>query len=90
MRDALQCVGNAVRVVVERIDAPFVAGAVMRDVAYAVDRRVAQIDVRACQIDLESKHMRAIRKLAFLHAPEEIEIFFHRAVAKRDWRGPIR
>ena len=82
MRDALQRVGNAVRVVVERIDAPFVAGAVMRDVAYAVDRRVAQIDVRACQIDLESQNVRAIRKLALLHPPEEIEIFFHRAVAK--------
>ena len=43
MRDALERVADAVRVVVERVDAPLVAGAVMPRVADAVDRRIAQL-----------------------------------------------
>ena len=38
MRDALERVRDAVRVVVERIDAPLVAGAVVARVADPVDR----------------------------------------------------
>ena len=62
------------RVVVERIDAPLVAGAVVRRVADPVDRRIAHVDVGAREVDLEPQHVRAVRKLAGLHPPEEIEI----------------
>jgi hypothetical protein len=59
--DALQRVRNAMRVIVERIYAPLVAGTVMSNMTDAIDRRIAQVDVRARQIDLESQHVRAIR-----------------------------
>ncbi len=47
MRDAFDRVGHAVRVVVHRIDRPGVAGVLVRDLADAVDRRIAQVDVAA-------------------------------------------
>ena len=81
VRDALERVGDAMRVVVERIDAPLVAGAVVRRVADPVDRRVAHVDVRAREVDLEPQHVRAVRKLAGLHPPEEIEILGDAAAA---------
>ena len=45
MRDAFDGIGNAVRVVVHRVDAPFVAGVVVMGAADAVDDGVAHIDV---------------------------------------------
>jgi hypothetical protein len=71
------------RIVVERIDAPFAARAVMRGVPNAIDGRVAQVDVRAREVDLEAQHVRAVRKFPFFHPPEQIEILFHRALAIR-------
>ena len=52
------------RIVVQRIDAPRVAGAMVVRVADAVDRRVAQVHVRARHVDLEAQHMRAVGELA--------------------------
>ena len=45
MRDAFDGIGNAMRVVVHRVDAPFVAGVVVMGAADAVDDGVAHIDV---------------------------------------------
>ena len=74
MRDALERVRDAVRVVVERIDAPLVAGPVVRGVPDPVDRRVAHVDVRARHVDLEPQHVRAVGELAGAHPAEEIEV----------------
>ncbi len=81
VRDPFERVGDAVRVVVERIDAPFVAGAMMRGVPDPVDRRIAHVDVRARHVDLEPQHVRAVRKLAGLHPPEEIQVLGDAAIA---------
>ena len=71
MRDALERVRDRVRVVVERVDAPLIAGAMVVRVPDPIDRRIAQVHVRARHVDLEAQHMRAVGELAFAHAPEQ-------------------
>src|SRR4029077_18660213 len=85
MGDPFERVGDAMRVVVERIDAPLVAGPVMRRMPDPVYRRVAHVDVRARQVDLEPKHVRAVRKLARFHAPEEVQVLGDAAIAVDAW-----
>ena len=64
VRDAFDRVRDRMRVVVGRIDAPGVAGAVMRRVSDAVQRRVPHVDVRRRHVDLRAQHVRAVGKLA--------------------------
>ena len=54
MRDAFDGIGNAMRVVVHRVDAPFVAGIVVMGAADAVDDRIAHIDVARCHVDFQA------------------------------------
>ena len=79
--DVLQRVRDAVGVVVHRVDAPLVAGAVVVRVADAVDDRVAQVDVRRVHVDLQPQHARAVGELAGAHAAEQVEVLRRRAVA---------
>ena len=72
---------DAVRVVVERIDAPLVARAMVRRVADAIDRRVPHVDVGAGHVDLQAQHVCAVRKLARAHAAEEVEVLGNAAAA---------
>ncbi len=83
VRDALDGIRLAVRVVVHRIDAPLAAGAVMRFVQNAVHHRVAHVEIGRRHVDLGAQRARAIGKFAGLHAREQIEILFHGAVAVR-------
>src|SRR5262245_32020868 len=83
MRDAFEGVGDRVRVVVGRIDAPRRAGSVMRRMADAVQRRVSHVDVRRRHVDRRTQHMRAVCELARAHASEQIEILFDGAAAIR-------
>ncbi len=83
VRDAFDRVRQRMRVVVGRIDAPGVAGAVMRRVADAVQRRVAHVDVRRRHVDLRAQHVRAVGKLARAHPVEQVEVLRHRPVAIR-------
>ena len=71
------------RVVVHRVDAPRVAGAVMVRAADAVEHRVAHVDVRRRHVDLRAQHARAVGELAGAHAAEEIEVLVGRAIALR-------
>ena len=79
--DALDGVRLAVRVVVHGVDAPLVAGAVMRGVEDAVHDRVAHVEVGRGHVDFGAQHAGAVGELAGLHAGEEVEIFFDGAVA---------
>ena len=83
MRNALDRVRLSVGIVVARIDRPFVAGARMGGVQDAIEHGVAQVDVAGGHVDLGAQHARAVRKLTRLHAAEQVEVFLHRAVAKR-------
>ena len=66
---------------VHRIDRPLVAGAVMGDVADAVDRRVAHVDVGAGHVDLRAQDVRAFGEFAGAHAAEEVEVLLDAALA---------
>ncbi len=58
--DALQRIRLPVGVVVHGIDAPLVAGALVRGMQDAVHHRVAHIQVGRGHVDLGAKHARAI------------------------------
>ena len=73
------------RVVVQRIDTPLVAGAMMCGVPDAVDRRIAHVDIGTRQVNLESQYMRTIGKLAFLHPSKKIQAFGDGALAIAAW-----
>ena len=74
---------SAVRVVVHRVDAPGVAGAVVGGVPDAVEQRVAQVHVGRRHVDLRAQHVRAVGELAGPHAREEVEVLRDRPVAVR-------
>ena len=80
--DALDVVAQAVGVVVERVDAPLVAGVVVGGVADAVEQRVAQPDVGRGHVDLRAEGAGGVRELAGAHALEEVEVLCDRAVAE--------
>ena len=81
VRDALDGIRLAVREIVHRIDAPFVAGAVMLGVQDAVHDGIAQVEIGRRHVDLGAQGSRAVGKFAGLHALEQIQIFFDRSVA---------
>ena len=83
MRDALDRVGLAVRIVVARIDRPFVAGARMVRMQDPVQHGIAQIDVAGGHVDFRAQDTRAVWKLTGLHAAEQVEILLHRTIAER-------
>jgi hypothetical protein len=79
--DVLQRVLDRVREGVHRVQAPGVAGVVVRRLADAVDGRVAQVDVARRHVDLGAQDVRAVGEFAGLHSAEEGEVFLGRAVA---------
>ena len=83
VRDPLDRVRLAVRVVVHRVDAPLVAGAVVLGVQDAVHHRVAHVEVGRRHVDLGAQRARSVGELAGLHAREQVEVLLHGAVAVR-------
>ena len=79
--DPLDRVRQRVREVVHRVEAPGVAGAVVRGVADAVEERIAHLHVRRGHVDLRPHHVRAVGELAGAHAGEQVEVLRRRAVA---------
>jgi hypothetical protein len=83
MRDAFDRVRNRVRVVVGRINAPAIAGPVVRRVADPVQRRIAHVDVGRRHVDAGANDVRAVGKLAFAHSPKQVEALIGGAVSIR-------
>ena len=81
--DLLDRVALAVGVVVHRVDAPFVARAVMLGVDDAVHDRVAEQHVGVCHVDLGAQDLFAVGEFALLHALEQVEVLLDGAVAPR-------
>src|SRR3989338_1648705 len=81
MGNAFQRVGDAVRVIVHRVDAPLVAGADMVRAADAINGRVAQVHIGRSHVDLRAQHHRAVGEFAVFHAREQVEFFRYAAVA---------
>lgn len=80
--DAFEIIAQAMRVVVERIDAPLVASVVMRDVADSIKQWIAQPHVGRSHINLAAQRARPVGKFAGLHPLEEIKIFRHTPMAE--------
>ncbi len=79
--DPLQGVGDGVGVVVHRVDAPAVAGAVVALAADAVEDGVAHVHVGRGHVDLGAQHVGAVGELPGAHALEQVEAFLGRALA---------
>ena len=77
--DAFNPVREAVGKIVERVDAPVLARAVMLGVADAVDRRIAELHVGVGHVDPRADDVGAVGELAFAHPLQEIEVLFHGA-----------
>ena len=83
MRHALDGVALAVREIIQRIDAPRIAGARVTVAANAVQHRVAQVDVGRRHVDFRAQHHFAVRVFAVFHARKQREILSRRPVAVR-------
>ena len=70
--DVLDGIRLAVRVVVHGIDAPLVAGAVVRGVKDAVHDRIAHVEVGRGHVDLGAQNARAVGELAGFHSLKEV------------------
>ena len=82
VRDVFQRVFDGMRIGIHGVDAPFVAGAVMMCMLDAINRRVAQIDVRRGHIDFGAQNMRAFGVFAEAHFAEQAQVFGHAALAE--------
>ena len=80
--DLLDRIALAMRVVIHGVDAPLVAGAMMRGPQDTIHDRIAQVDVRSSHVDLGAQRAGAIGELAVLHAFKELQILLDRAIAE--------
>ena len=83
MGDLLQRVFDGVGKGVHRVDAPFVAGVVVRGAADAVNGWVAHIDVGRGHVDLGTQHSGTVGQLAVAHLAKAGQVLRGRAAAKR-------
>ena len=81
VRDVLEGVLEAVREVVQGVDAPRVALPEVMRVANAIEHRVAHEHVRRREIDLRPQHVRPVLEVTGAHPPEEIEVLLHRTIS---------
>mmetsp|Transcript_7234 Transcript_7234/g.30785 ORF Transcript_7234/g.30785 Transcript_7234/m.30785 type:complete len:487 (-) Transcript_7234:1111-2571(-) len=80
MRDVLQRVADAVRVVVGRVDAPLVACVGVRLVDDPVRHHVPHVGVGVLHVALHAEHGLALGELALAHVLEQAEGLLHGAV----------
>ena len=78
--DPLDGVGEAVRVVVERVGAPGVAAPVVMGMTNPDQERISHDHVGVGQVDLGPYHVGAVGKLARFHSGQQIEILGHGSV----------
>src|SRR3954454_316117 len=90
VRNSLDVITQAMSEIVHRINTPLIAGMMMLRVANAVKHRIAQPDVWRSHVDLRFQSPSGIRKLAFLHAREEIKVLIQRPIPERAFAsGPV-
>ena len=81
--DAFQGIGIPMSHVVDRVNAPFVARPVMRNLLDPVDHRVAQVHVGRRHVDLRAQGAGTILEFPGPHPGEKIQIFLRRPGAVR-------
>src|SRR2546422_260578 len=80
--DLLQRVLDRVRKGVHGVNAPFVVGVVVVGAAYAVNGRVAHVDVGAGHVDLGAQHHGAVLMQAVAHFAKACQVLLGRAAAE--------
>jgi len=83
MGDRLECIREAMRIVVHRIDAPGVPGTVVVTLLDAIQDRVAQSQHRGGHVDLGTQDPASLVELTGAHGTKELEILPCTAIAKR-------
>ena len=81
MGDPLNGIFQRMSKIVQRIDAPLIAGIVMFCMTDPVNGRIAHVHIRVCHVDLGTENFAAVGELTVFHAFKKIQVFFHRAVA---------
>ncbi len=81
--DAFDGVRQRMREIVERINAPFIAGAVMGGMEDAVNNRISHNHIRRRHVDFRTEHLLAVRILAVLHFLEELQVFLDTSISIR-------
>ena len=79
--NAFDRVRLSVRVVVHRVNAPFVARPVVGGAQDAVHHRVAHVEIGRIHVDFGTKRSGAVGKFAGAHALEQVEVLVNAAVA---------
>ena len=90
VRNVLVRIRKRVCKIIHRVDAPGVTGALVIDMPDAIQRRIAQVHIGGCHIDLRTQHVLTIGELTCTHAAEEIHILGDSAFtvrAVRAWLG---
>ena len=81
--DPLDRIGQAVREIVHRVDAPRVARPVMRRMEDTVHDGITHIDVRTGHVNLRPECVDAVGELAGAHPSEQLEVLIDRAIPVR-------
>ena len=81
--DAFDGVRQAVREVVQGVDAPIVPGTVMVCAADSVQQRIAHQHVRRRHVDSCAQHVRSVLELTRAHAPQKVQALVGRPVPVR-------
>ena len=74
VRDVLERIGRGMSEVVDRIDTPRVAGAMVMRAADAVEHRIAHVDVRGGHVDLRAQDVRTVLELSGPHPREHVQV----------------
>ena len=77
MGDPFYRIRLTVREVVSRINAPLVAGAVMRRMKNPIHYGISHVEVGRCHVDFCPEGSGAVGKFSRLHAFEQVEILFN-------------
>ena len=80
MGDSLDRILEAVRIVVERIDAPGIPGPIVLGLADPVEDRVAHEHVRGAHVDPGPEHVFPVTELPGTHPAKELEVLGDRPI----------
>ena len=88
--DVFQRIFQRMREIVHRINAPGIAGVVMRRVHDAIQHRIAHVHVGRCHVDLCPQHALTLLELSTAHLFKQRKVLINRAVAVRGMRAGSR
>ena len=82
VRDFLNGIRLTMGKIIHRVDAPFVARAVVMRVFDSVNDRITEVHIGRSHVDFSPQHVGSVAKLTRPHPPKQIKIFVHRPIPK--------